>query len=80
MSNKTTSLVEWMNERAHEEVRTDDYGPGDAPMAVNTPHPSVVNYSPSAEVTLKCANNEKEQCHQECANEEHWPPTPLVNI
>jgi hypothetical protein len=49
-----------MNERAHEEVRTNDYGPGDGPMAVNTPHPSVINYSPSAEVSLKCANNEKE--------------------
>jgi len=69
-----------MNERAHEEVRTDDYCPGDAPMAVNTPHSIMVNYSPSAEVTLKSADNEKEQCHQGCANKEHWPPTPLVNI
>ena len=69
-----------MNEPAHEEVRTDDYTFRDAAVAFNEPHSRIVDDSPSAEVALKCANNEKEGCHQQCADEQHRTSAPLVNI
>lgn len=41
-----------MNERAHEEVRTDNYASRDAAMASNKPHSGTLHYSPSTEVAL----------------------------
>jgi hypothetical protein len=49
-------------------------------MAMYNPHSGTVKYYPATEEALKYADNEKEECHQYCANEEHWPPPPLVNI
>jgi len=69
-----------MNKPAHEKVRTNDYDFRDAAVALNEPHSGLVNDSPSAKVALKCANNEKEDCHQQRANEEHRTSAPLVNI
>jgi len=41
-----------MNERADEEVRTDDYASGDAAMASNKPHSGTLHHAPSTEVAL----------------------------
>lgn len=49
---KATSSARWMNERADEEVRTDDYASGDTAMASNKPHSRTLHYSPSTEVAL----------------------------
>lgn len=49
-------------------------------MAMYNPHPSIVKNYPTTEVALKYADNEKKERHQHCANEEHRPPPPLVNI
>ena len=69
-----------MNGPAHEEVRTDNYAYRDAAVVFNEPHSGLVNYSPSAEMALKCTDNKKEDCHQHCTNEQHGAPAPLVNI
>jgi hypothetical protein len=69
-----------MGEPAHEEVRTDNQNLRNVVMAIDDPHSFIVNYSPFTIVALKSANKEKEERHQECANQQHWPPAPLVDI
>jgi hypothetical protein len=49
-------------------------------MVMYNPHPSTVKYYPITKAALKYADKEKEECHQQRASEEHWPPSPLVNI
>jgi hypothetical protein len=49
-------------------------------MVMYNPHPSTVKYYPTTKAALKYADKEKEERHQQRANEEHWPPPPLVNI
>jgi hypothetical protein len=80
MKTVKTGLEKWMNEPAHEEIRTDDYRFRDEAVVFDEPHSRTVDYSPFAEVALKCANNIKRNCHQHSANEQHRTSAPFVNV
>jgi hypothetical protein len=69
-----------MNEPTHKEVRANNDTFCNAVVPLNHPSLITVNNTPTAKVALKSANKEEEGCHQECSSEEHWPPTPLINV